>query len=115
MRCLHDVAGNIWQRTVSTKKSGSPTAAAAKGTPQPKAPPQQHSSSTSSTTSNKNVRIEEPSSTSGTSASPQKIGAADLKEVLADVGKMLKAMSATSLKRATVAEDALIQRANDPS
>ena len=68
------------------------------------------SSSTTNATSNKNVRIDEnpqvepiPARSSSTSASGG--DQVDLKEVLADVGKMLKAMSATSLKAMRVATD----------
>ena len=68
------------------------------------------SAGTTPTTSNKNVRIDEnpqveqiparSTSSSATTGSDQ----VDLKEVLADVGKMLKAMTATNLKAMRVKE-----------
>ncbi|CAE7540315.1 RE1 [Symbiodinium sp. CCMP2592] len=112
-RCLA-CGGKHMVKDCINKKGGSPTAAsAAKAPPQVKAAATPGpTSSTSSTTSNKNVRIEEGTPADGASAAQRDLGTADLKEVLADVGKMLKAMSATSLKRATVAKDALMQRVN---
>ena len=112
-RCLA-CGGKHMAKDCINKKSGSPKAATPKTAPQAKAAAQQTSSTTTtSTTSNKTVRIEEPTSTSGSSAGSQELGAADLKEILADVGKMLKAMSATTLKRARVTKDTLLQRVSD--
>ena len=112
-RCLA-CGGKHMVKDCFNKKSSSPTATA-KAQAQPKAAAQPTTStSSSSTTMNKTVRVEEPSEAAATTSS-QELGATDLKEVLADVGKMLKAMSTTSLKRATVAKDSILQRINDLS
>ena len=103
-RCL-ECGGKHMVKDRVNKKGGSPTSTStAKAPPATKATPP---TSSSSTTTNKTVRIEE---TSGNGDGTQEVQQADLKEVLADVGKMLKAMSATTLRKASVRTDPLKQR-----
>ena len=103
-RCL-ECGGKHMVKDCVNKKGGSPTSTStAKAPPATKATPP---TSSSSTTTNKTVRIEE---TSGNGDGTQEVQQADLKEVLADVGKMLKAMSATTLRKASVRTDPLKQR-----
>ena len=93
------------------KPNGTPKAAAKAPHGQPAGQAQASSSSTSTATSNKNVRIDEvpqvsPIPARGEERSATNVpGEVDLKEVLADVGKMLKAMTTTSMKAFKV-EDA---------
>ena len=110
-RCLACGGKNHSVKECPNKKA--PTADASSATPSSQRTGTTRSSASSSTTnatSNKNVRIDEnpqvepiPARSSSTSASGG--DQVDLKEVLADVGKMLKAMSATSLKAMRVATD----------
>ena len=102
--------GKHYAKDCPTKKPGTPPstssttpAGTSKAAP-PKAPP---STSTPPSSSNKTVRIDDrpqvqESSSSTTTTSTEQVP--DLKEVLADVGKMLKVMTATSMKRFTVKE-----------
>ena len=84
-----------------------PTTATSGGKPQgPKSPT---TSTTLNGTSNKNVRIDDTPQVEtiparSSSAPSSSIEANDLKDVLADVGKMLKAMSATSIRSMRVDE-----------
>ena len=75
---------------------------------------QQGNGSTSSTTTNKTVRIDDKPQVEGSGENATSTPAAstnELKEVLADVGKMLKAMTAvTTIKRAEVKDDSLWAR-----
>ena len=92
------------------KKGSSPTSAAtAKSAATPRASPDG-----SSSTTNKTVRIDEKSQTEASSSTPSANSTAttnELKEVLADVGKMLKAMNnVTSLRRAQLQDDPLKKR-----
>ena len=90
------------------KTGGSPTSTStAKASPATKATPP---TSSSSTTTNKTVRIEDPNGGNGNGNGAQEVQAADLKEVLADVGKMLKAMSTTTLRKVSVKNDPLMRR-----
>ncbi|CAE7446981.1 RE1 [Symbiodinium sp. CCMP2592] len=84
----------------------SPTATTPTRPPTNKAPPQQPPASS---TSNKNVRIDEnpqvepiPARTSSSTTSGDGEQMPDLKEVLADVGKMLKAMTSTATAKMLV-------------
>ena len=98
------------------KKGGSPTANGTARTPQTPRPgaEQQGNGSTSSTTTNKTVRIDDKPQVEGSGDNATSTPAAstnELKEVLADVGKMLKAMTAvTTIKRAEVKDDPLWAR-----
>ena len=94
----------------TTSPSTSPTSTSQnegqKGTP-PRSTSANPSSSSSSATTNKNVRINENPQVEpipGRSATASAENVPDLKDVLADVGRMLKAMSATNLKRLRVTE-----------
>ena len=76
----------------------------------PQGPKSPTTSTTSNGTSNKNVRIDdnpqvEPIPARSSSATSSSVEANDLKDVLADVGKMLKAMSTTSIRSMKVDED----------
>ncbi|CAE7357873.1 unnamed protein product, partial [Symbiodinium sp. CCMP2456] len=93
-----------------TKKTGSPTAGTPKSTaPKPPTTGPSTAPTTTQGTTNKTVRIDEipqvehisSSSSQPTSSNDPPI---DIKEMLADVGKMLKSMSAGSLKRISVLE-----------
>ena len=105
-RCLACGGKNHSAKECPHKKSAATGETINTPTSPTRSPPtrQPTSSTSSSATTNKNVRIDEnpqvetipsrpTSSASATGTDP-----IDLKEVLADVGKMLKAMSATTLK-----------------
>eukprot|EP00439_Symbiodinium_sp_Y106_P081273 s340_g20.t1 len=109
--------GKHMAKECPTKKQGNNSPSSSTTTGTPKAPPSKAAPTTSapSSTSNKNVRIDDKSkvqeiSSSQTGATTETVP--DLKEVLADVGKMLKAMTATSMKRFTVKD---MERSHGPS
>ncbi|OLP98027.1 Retrovirus-related Pol polyprotein from transposon TNT 1-94 [Symbiodinium microadriaticum] len=108
-RCLA-CGGKHMVKDCQNKKGSSPTSAAtAKSAATPRASPDG-----SSSTTNKTVRIDEKSQTEASSSTPSANSTAttnELKEVLADVGKMLKAMNnVTSLRRAQLQDDPLKKR-----
>ena len=106
-RCL-ECGGKHMVKDCVNKKGSSPTSAAHPKTPPPAKAPAPSSSST--TTTNKTVRIEETSEGNGGGNNGNEAAATGLKEVLADVGRMLKTMSATTLKKAFVKDGQLRQR-----
>ena len=105
-RCLACGGKGHTTKDCHTKKN--PTTLPSTKAPPPK--PGATTPTTSSTTTNKTVRtdevpqVEQIPSRSGQASSSNQEQTLDLKEMLADVGKMLKSMQATSLKRATVLE-----------
>ncbi|CAE7564255.1 unnamed protein product [Symbiodinium sp. CCMP2456] len=109
-RCLACGGKNHSAKDCPNKKPPQSTESTSTAAPpnRPQGTRTQTSSTTPNATSNKNVRIDEtpqvepiPARSSSSSATPGE-DPVDLKEVLADVGKMLKAMSASSLKTVRV-------------
>ena len=106
-RCL-ECGGKHMVKDCFNKKGGSPTTPST-----PKAPSttrQTPPPGSSSTTTNKTVRIEEVDGHQLQGNGSNEAGTAELKEVLADVGKMLKAMSVTSLRKIEVKDEKLNAR-----
>ena len=110
-RCLACGGKNHSAKECPHKKppaSGDQASAATTGG-KPQGPKSPTTSTTSNGSSNKNVRIDdtpqvEPIPARSSSAASSSIETNDLKDVLADVGKMLKAMSATSIRSMRVNE-----------
>ena len=90
---------NKKQQSTSSTTSATPTTKAPPATP--RTPP---SSSSSTAAASKTVRIDEVPEVEAVPAREDQ-ATADLRDVLADVGKMLKAMSATTMKKFAVEDD----------
>ncbi|CAE7441104.1 RE1 [Symbiodinium sp. CCMP2592] len=93
-----------------TKKPSTQTPGTPKSAPQ-KPPTSPTPATSQSTSTSKTVRIDDvpqveavPPRTSAESSASEGVPQVDLKEVLADVGKMLKSMSAVNIRKASVLE-----------
>ncbi|CAE7708795.1 unnamed protein product [Symbiodinium sp. CCMP2592] len=107
-RCLA-CGGKHMAKECPNKKGGSPTSTANARTPSTTRNGNEQNGATSSTTTTRAVRIEEkPEGEKNEATASTPTTTTELKEVLADVGKMLKAMTAvTTIKHVKVQDDPL--------